>query len=235
LDPALLAPGQRSLFVEDELPWFRFQRLIDTYRDLRMNPWELLSRRGIERLCVAAGLARPRDVIERASQALLLGPDANWDPVRRLNHVRYLPATYLERVWLEPLDWFRRSHRAHADAWRAGGETVPDLPDGPVLYDDVATIRLQSTEDDASFTEVMRWRQRLFSTQVRGFIEGRPVDTADDLAPRVVAGLEAIGIGAGEARETVDAFILDRLPYGTPSLTDVFQPAVITNSLQPIY
>jgi hypothetical protein len=231
LDPALVPRGSSSVFVEDELPWFRFARLLDTYRHGAIHHDDLRERSAVEWLCHEEGLNSPSATMEEGARSQLLGPGANWNPVQQ-SGVGIKLLEYFEEPWLDVFDWFQRSFVAQSAAWHTHTVVEPDLPRGPRVYDDIATLLPQSDADDALVIEIMRWRRRILSEHVRGFVEGRPVAKAEVLASKVEAGMTARGLPREQIRWIRDVVFLDRQPVvDDRAFSDFVQPAVIGNSL----
>ncbi len=237
LDPATRAVATGPLIIDDELPWFRLDRLLRTLKRGVLAPDDLRSRAGIELLCVAAGLPSLREAARAAAGRPLLGDGANWDPLNRSGLAfDGDPAGALFK-WVEDarMDlprWFERSFLAQAAAWETGQLVTPDLPLAPVLYDDAATIRPQSTADDGIAREVARWCARLLAEYAIAFIQGRPVMSRSTMARRVSAGLTLAGLEANTARDSAHRLFLGGSgPTDESSLVGLLVPDIIQKSL----
>ncbi|MEU8365353.1 hypothetical protein AB0C27_56010 [Nonomuraea sp. NPDC048882] len=238
LDPATVAVDAGPLVIEDELPWFRFDRLLSTFKRDGFAPDDLCSRAGTKRLCVAAGVTPPEEVIRAAADQPLLGGGANWDPLNRsgLASDDVSPAATLRWVEDARMDlprWFRRSFLAQAAAEGTGQLVSPDLPHAPVLYDDAVTITPQSATDDRGVVrELARWCARLQAEYALAFIQGHPVTSPSTMERKVRVGLELVGFEASSAREIACRLFLGGF-HGAdaPSLVGLCVPDIILKSL----
>jgi hypothetical protein len=125
LDPTTIAAGTGPLIVEDELPWFRLDRLLETLKRGGFTPDALCSRAGIEQLCVAAGVPSPSEAVRAAAGRPLLGDGANWDPLNRSglapdDDPAEALVKWLEDARMDLPRWFHRSFLAQATAWETG-------------------------------------------------------------------------------------------------------------------
>jgi hypothetical protein len=249
LDPAVVPQARRVLYAEEELPWLRFARLIEAYRGAGIRSDDLRKRAAVEHLCHEAGITPPREAVESAASAPLIGRNANWNPVQQSRLGRRNGAEnkdagraedggslirlleLFEQSWVDVLDWFRRSFERQLAAWRSYTLVEPDLPSGPVLYEDLATLRPESDGNDARLIEILRWRRRALSECVVNFVEGRPVDPPEGLARRVEAGMDALGLSEETINQTVDVLFRDRPFANDKTFGEFVQPAVIARSL----
>jgi hypothetical protein len=237
LDPATIA-GTRLVFIEDELPWFRLDRLLRTFKRGGFAPDDLRDRDKVERLCVAAGVPPPSEALRAAAGQPLLGAGANWDPVNR-SGLTSDDATallkWVEDARMDLIRGFGSSFLAQAVAWETGQLVSLDLPHLPVLYDDAAVILPQSTADDGLARELTRWCARLIAEYTIAFIQGRPVTSPSTMARKVRAGLILAGVEADAASEMARKLFLGGLHgAGTPSLVGLCTPDIVLKSLTVI-
>jgi len=235
LDPATVAAPPRPLFIEDEMPWIRLERLLQAFRDSGLIPDDLRSKPAIEQLCATAGLPSPRGAFQAAAAQPLLGAGANWDPLNRSGLAAGDKSALtlhllVEDAMMDLPRWFKRSSVAQANAWATGGVVTPDLPNAPVLYDDEATLMPQSAGDEhALLRELARWCARLTAEHRMAFVTGRPATSRSEMARKVRAGMIRVGLAADTATDYAQHL------FGSPKqagVIDYFVPPVIRESLK---
>jgi hypothetical protein len=236
LDPATVAPP-KPLFVEDEMPWIRLERLLRAFKSSSLIPDDLRFRAAIEQLCAAAGLPSPREAIQAAAAQPLLGARANWDPLNRSGLAAdgksaLTPHLLVEDAVMDLPRWFKRSCIAQANAWATLQMVSPDLPYAPVLYDDEATLMPQSADDDRALArELARWCARLTAEHRMAFVTGRPATSRSEIARKVRAGMIRAGLAADTATDHARHYFGSPRQAGVPGLLDDFVPPIIRESL----
>lgn len=192
IDPACVDRSQKSVSLEDTLPWLRLNRLAEAYQKSGMKQSELMNVKGVKRVSRIATLRESlHSPYSAALQNGLIGSKANWTPVRsgtaQVSSKLRPILSYSELPLEETLAAFRERFAYEEFTRRTGLLLKPSLIPS-IRYQDGFHFR-SLPERDGLFRQIMQLWSRMVGEQfISGLIYGRPVEHPESISESVWNG-----------------------------------------------
>jgi hypothetical protein len=210
IDPACVDRAEPSVQVEETLPWFRLNRLAKAYQESGLDPSELEYVQAGRELSEIAGLGS--NLAAPFSSALengLIGPEANWTPVRSGNVPNLTDfgvplqtfLSYSELPIEETLKAFRDKFQEQDHLLRTHLFSHTPITNPMTRYEDGFHFRPIPSVDGLARQIMSMWRRMVDEQFVAGLVYGRPVENPESIGKSVWEGYKTY---VGSHGATVD-------------------------------